>query len=112
MQHLRIILMLVCVAGCATTSQQGKRAESREEEKAALQSVVGAVSNREVGEEDLRDLSRQIGGDEEARQAVETIAQGLGGEVRVKYCPVTGKRYHPRFKVCPVHGVPLKEVKD
>lgn len=51
----------------------------------------------------------------ESRQDVESAVGSVVGAVSgkgtaVKYCPVTGKRFAPKFKACPVHGVELKEV--
>ncbi len=109
------------LAGCATTvlrdgAQPGTegslRRESAAETVSALKSVTQAVSGRELSDQDLRELNRQLQQDPETESAVRVITETMQGGQKLKYCPVCGKRYHPKFEVCPVHQVPLKEVED
>ena len=75
--------------------------------------VVGAVTGKEAGQKDLRQLSNEIRHDKEAQSAVESINSVLNGSTAgVKYCPIDGERYSSKFEVCPKHHVPLKTLEE
>ena len=104
--------------GCASVSSnthkvsvEEKPISNQQDDVTAVKSVIGAVSGQEINDSDLRDLGKQLKKDEEAKTAVEAISESMvnPGE-RVKYCPVTGKRYSSKLEKCPIHGVPLEEV--
>lgn len=105
-----LIFGLCFAAGCSATQKSAPQAtgETRAEVISAMEKVVGAVSGQEVNEQDLRKLNQQIQKDPEAKSAVESINNTLSGQVTVKYCPVDGERYNPKFLECPIHHVPLK----
>ena len=115
--RMRVLgMLLVFSCGCASLNpppDQPRPATERQETVSALQSVGQAVSGRQLTEEDLAAVARQMQSDEDARQAVETITESLsGGAAKVKYCPICGRRYSPHMKTCPVHGVELKELTE
>ena len=102
-------------ASCATSGRRGgvPVRESPREVGTAVGSVVGGLTGQDVSEADLRRLIKDIQKDEEARSAVEAIGTALSPTpVRVRYCPVTGKHYSARVKICPIHNVPLLDVVD
>ena len=116
------ILFLLCFfySGCTTankkfsTSSNEKQASEHVLKKGgdaeSLKLVVGAISGKEVSRDDLKNVAKQVKKDPEARTAVESITQTMGGNVEIKYCPVCGKRYSSKFEKCPKHGVLLKAV--
>jgi len=116
----RIFLILFLVFGGCTTAAPEKlllnhppARESAQETVSAVGSIAGAISGRELTEQDLRKVSRQIQNDREAKQAVERITRALSSPgVGVKYCPVDGRRYDARFFRCPDHDVLLKELEE
>ncbi|HBG61502.1 MAG: hypothetical protein A2Y03_06040 [Omnitrophica WOR_2 bacterium GWF2_38_59] len=115
MNRLFLILIAVFLCGCQTIKQDtslGQTAhESRDDQESALLAVVGAVSDKELSEKDLRNLVKDIKNDEEARSAINVVADSISNkQLRVKYCPVTGKRYAASLSICPVHNVELKWV--
>ena len=76
-----------------------------------LSAVVGALSGKPLSEEELHNLKEQIQSDEEAQSAIQAIADSVGGKAtRVKYCPVTGRRYASHLEICPEHQVKLEIV--
>ena len=45
----------------------------------------------------------------EARSAIEAVADVMTtNEVRIKYCPVCGKRFSPSVETCPYDGAKLQ----
>lgn len=105
------VLLIVFVAGCATSSAVKSERESVEETKEALSAVAGALSGKDLDEEDLRDLEQQIRTDEDAQTAIQAITDSVGGKAPVvKYCPVTGRRYAAHLETCPEHNVKLEIV--
>lgn len=83
--------------------------ESQQEAVSAMEKVLGTVSGEKIDEKKLRELDREMKNDPQAKSAVETIANSVSGQGRViKYCPVDGERYGPKFEECPVHHVVLK----
>ena len=108
------MLLLILITGCATSrpsTPSAMRGETPREAAAALGSVVGAISGKDVDEQDLRDLSRQIQQDPQAQQAIESVANAVSGtDLKLKYCPVDGQRFSAKFMVCPQHNVALQEL--
>ncbi len=104
--------MTLLLAGCQTVpSQSSAKGESNKEVISALGSVTEGLTNQKVSDKDLKNLAIQIQKDPQAKSALESINQALSvQQTGIKYCPVNGKRYSHRFKVCPVHGVELKNV--
>ncbi len=103
--------VLIFFVGCSHTAAPSKNSAILEENGEALKSVVGQLSGQPVDDKKLRDLSRQIEKDPEAKSAVEAVQKGMAGQsTAVKYCPVDGKRFSSKLTECPEHQVPLKEV--
>ena len=85
--------------------------ESAKDEVTALKSIVGSISGQEVKDEDLKSLGQQLRKDKEAQESVGAISDAIVNTgKKIKYCPVTGKRYSPKLIKCPIHDVMLKEV--
>lgn len=112
MRNLTFSILLVCtfiISGCATTQRSSSRKPTRKESIETLKTVASAVSGKELTDDDVKDLGKQIRNDPEAKSAIESITQSVTGTNRVvKYCPLTGKRYASHIIVCPEHDVELK----
>ena len=125
MRH-RAISLVLCTAGCCLimsacqhsqkqdiSSPGGSSQETPQDVGKALQSITGNLTGKEMSEEDLRELSRQIQKDEEAKSAVEAVTTAVGGGVvSAKYCPVDGKHFSADMKTCPAHKVELVPIED
>jgi hypothetical protein len=76
-----------------------------------MTAVAGALGGKQLTEEELRELERQLKTDAEARSAVEVITGSVGGQLpSVKYCPVCARRYAPNLELCPEHQAQLETV--
>jgi len=109
------MLFLSFLCACSTTKSKEtsaqKQSESIKNQKSALMAVVGSISDKELSEKDLKKIVKDLKNDEEAQSAINSIKDSLGrDQVKVKYCPITGKRYAPRIRQCPEHGVDLEWV--
>lgn len=108
------LIIILLVAGCARSHKTvlpDGRAESQEDVISALSAVTGAVSGQTMKPEQLKKLGRELNEDPEARKAVEAMSGALTNPTaQVKYCPVDGKRFSPKFSRCPDHNVELKNV--
>jgi len=83
-------------------------AESLEDVSSALTAITGSVSNRNLSEEELYQAARRMREDPQAQTAVEAISSAFDRkDIRVKYSPVTGKRYSAQLEVDPETGVKL-----
>jgi len=109
------------VFGCSTAqhnvgnnlSSTPPRQETSQEAISAMKSVTSSISGEKISDEDLKSLDKELKKDEEAQSAVRTITDALSEKrVIIKYCPVTGKRYSPSLKKCPIHGVELIVVEE
>jgi len=106
-----IFLGVVFLTGCQTVKPQDR--QSREQSRAALQAVAGAITGQEVSAQQMKDLGEDLQKDPEARSAVQAITGSLEGDpAAITYCPVDGKRYAPNVKRCPVHDVELKTLEN
>lgn len=111
-QILFLIAPVVLLTGCQSVSSKRLSSEQREAVD-SMRSVTQAISGKTLTDEELIDLSRKIENDPEAKSAVESITQSLGGEAAVpKYCPVDGERFAPHKTQCPTHNVTLKRVDE
>lgn len=104
------ILIIFSLAGCQTTSKVQSQAETTEDVSKALSAIAGALSGKQLSEEEIRNLEEQIRTDEEAQSAIQAITDAVGKAPAVKYCPVTGRRYAAHLEVCPEHQVQLEIV--
>ena len=114
-----ILVVVMIVSGCSvarTPTLSGTRQQSREDKQealSALHSVTKAVSGKDLTQDQMIDLARNMEKDQETQSAVKAITDSLQGtSTSYKYCPICGKRYHPKFRYCPIHGVPLKTVNE
>lgn len=108
-----IFLLMTSLAGCQTAGGQKRQVGTGREARQAIVSITAAASGRALTEEDLHHLERQIKTDPQAKTAVENVTDALSGrQVNIKYCPVDGKRYAARLKVCPEHDVELKFLEE
>lgn len=106
---LSAIILSLLLSGCASTGKTAPRGESQQEAVSAMKKVLGTVSGQDIDEKKLRELNTEMQKDPQARSAVETISNSVSGKGQtIKYCPVDGERYGPKFTDCPVHHVPLK----
>ncbi len=114
------MVFFMLLAGCASSSQTDARVvrpqapgESQHEVVSAMEHVLGAVSGKSVDQKQLENLGQTIQKDPQAKSAVEAITNTMSGQAsNVKYCPIDGQRYSPKFVSCPVHHVPLKSLSD
>ncbi len=108
------LCVFIFLAGCTSTAHNAKTVgphapgESQKDVISAMESVLGNVAGKPVSQKDLEKLNRAIQKDPEAKSAVQTITNSLRAEQVVKFCPIDGERYSPKFENCPVHHVPLK----
>ena len=103
-----MLLMLMC-AGCQTAAPVKVQENSTEEMEKTLGAVAGAVTGKKLSVEDVKNLEKQLKTNKEARSAVESITHSLEGRPnKIKYCPLTGKRYGSNMTICPEHGEELK----
>jgi len=122
--NLPIILgSIFIICGCQTISpninhQENSKdneniKESNEEIQTALESIIGVISQKDAEQVDLRALGKQLRKDKEAQSAVRVISDSMSGKnLRIKYCPESGRRYDPKIIICPIHEIPLEYVED
>ena len=112
MREFRIIVLIVLLSGtvgCQTIPKAEQKGESSQDVEQALESIAGAVSQKDLSEEEIKNFKKQLRSDPEAQSAVKAISNSMSGKnIRVKYCPVCGRRYDPKIEKCPIHGVELK----
>ena len=114
------IIVLVVFVGCATTSSDKAKVvrpqavgESSQEIMSAVEQVLGSVSGKPIDQKGLKDLGKELRTNPEAQSAVAVIKDSVSGQGKVvKYCPIDGERYSPKFDSCPVHHVLLKSLND
>ncbi len=110
------LLFVGCARGLKVSDDKVNILNKSEDESimdaaTALGSVAGSLAGKELTQEELNKITKELENDQEVRSAVESIADAMGGaKVQVKYCPKTGKRYNPDMKMCPVHKIPLEWV--
>ena len=111
LRYMLVVSLALLLVGCQTTLQVQRSKEKNENVEGALSAVAGALSGKALSKEEVRNLEKQIQTDEDAQTAIEAITDSVGGkDPRVKYCPVTGKRYAPYLEICPEHKVKLEVV--
>ena len=108
------IFLILCIilSSCQTAGVPGTKRESAAEVKGAVKTIAETVSGQEMTDEDVDKLMKDLKNDPEAQSAVKVIQDSLSGEKagRVKYSPVTGKRYSPHMEYDPETGVKLEYV--
>ena len=101
------IVLGVGLLGCLKTSPH-KNVESVRETTTAVKSVGSAMSGKDLSDEDVRKLERDVRHDPQTQSAVEAITQ----PVQAKYCPIDGKHFSGHLKLCPEHHVELIEIEN
>ena len=115
-----VLVCLVCIfTGCASVAG-GRNAsgagsllntsddESLQEASSALTAVTGAMSNKDLSEQELYEAAKKMRNDPEAQTAVEAVSSAFDkSKVQVKYSPATGKRYSADMETDPETGVKL-----
>ncbi len=72
-----------------------------------------ATTKNSQDSQTTRSTIKQTETREDVTTAIEGIADAVTGkDIRVKYCPVCGKRYSPRITHCSVDGALLKELEE
>lgn len=118
-QYLYIIV-LVFFTGCATSTPDKDKivrpqavGESSQDVMSAVEQVLGSVSGKSIGQKGLKELGKELRENPEAQSAVAVIKDSVSGQGQaVKYCPIDGQRYSPKFDSCPMHHVLLKFLND
>jgi len=111
LRYLLIASLSVFLFGCQTTSKGRNSIENTENIGEVLSAVAGALSGKQLSDEEMRNLEEQIRTDKEAQSAIEVITNSVGGKApQVKYCPITGRRYASHIEICPEHQVQLEIV--
>ncbi len=110
-------LLFVGCASSGSTTAKGLRpqasGESQQDVVSAVEQVLGAVSGKPIDQKQLENLGKEIQKDPQTKSAVQAITNSVSGQGPAgKYCPIDGKRYSPKFSVCPVHHIPLKSLGD
>jgi len=106
---LAICIVVFLFSGCATSESVKANREAHD----VLSSVAEAISGKELSDQELRDLEKQMRTDKETQTAIQVITESISGaDTLVKYCPVTGRRYAPHFDECPEHHITLEVVSD
>jgi len=105
---------IIFLAGCQTIPQQSKgEMESRKDVQKALGAMTEAISGKQLSEEKLKNLAKDLRTNEDTQSAIQSITGSMSGkEVKIKYCPVDGQRYAPSLTECPEHKVQLKLLED
>lgn len=118
--HFVFIIVAVFIGGCASSSSNKVKilrpqavGESSEDVMSAVEQVLGSVSGKPVDQKGLKDLNKELRENPEAQSAVKVIKDSVSGQGKVvKYCPIDGQRYSPKFDSCPLHHVLLKSLND
>ncbi len=110
---LLVVIVLFLFTGCQTVSQPKAETESRKDVREALGTITQAISGKQLSKEELKNLTKDLRTNKDARSAIQSITDSMSRKtVKVKYCPVTGRRYAPRVVICPVHKVKLKLLEE
>ena len=116
-RKFKMIILLVSSSviftSCQSTRTMGLAGQETKEMKSVIGSLAEAVGGKELNEQEINNLEQNIRKDPEAREAVQMISDSISGKNKqIKYCPITGKRYSPKLKECPVHHEELKWVAE
>jgi hypothetical protein len=106
------IMMLLVFTGCQTTHPKKDDASTREAME-AVGTVTGALTGKEMTDDEKRKAVNDLRKDKDAQSAMRSISGAL--EVKqtgIKYCPIDGQRFSAEVEMCPVHHVKLKELTD
>ena len=103
-----LLALILGIAGCQTASPKAKT--SQVETISALTTMTQGLTNQPITQEQLKNLSKQVANDPEARSAIRSINTALAPVHTVKYCPEDGERFSADMIWCPDHKVKLEWV--
>ncbi len=118
LQAFYILLIAVFVSSCSTANRHNSQRllnNSKEENIAdavsAMKSVAEAVAQKELTEEELKNLAHDLQSNKDSQSAVEAITNSLSREKpKIKYSPSTGKRYSAELEFDPETGERLLDL--
>lgn len=102
-----IVVSIFFFSGCQTIKAKKGQIEYLNESQEAIGSIAEAVTGKPLTEQEKKNLEKQLTQDPEAISAVESIANSVSQPVRMKYSPITGKRYAGHLQVDPETGAKL-----
>ena len=106
-----LFCLILFLSGCQTVPKNVEKNETNKDVQTALETIAGAVSQKDLTEEEIKNFEKQLRKDEEAQSAVRVISDSMTGKnIRIKYCPIGGKRYDPKIEECPIHKVKLEYI--
>ena len=103
-----LVIVLFSLGGCQTPVPKPK--PDRAETLAALTTMTRGLTNKNISEDDLKNLAHQVARDPQAQTAIKSINSAFSASHTVKYCPIDGQRFSGEMTDCPVHHVKLKWV--
>ncbi|MFH1360349.1 MAG: hypothetical protein ABIJ41_04850 [Candidatus Omnitrophota bacterium] len=75
--------------------------------------VYGCASSPNRSNQDTASNANPKETTQDVRSAVEAIADSVSGQkVQVTYCPLCGRHYSGRVKICPVDQTPLEILEE
>lgn len=102
-----LAIVVFFLTGCQTIKAKKGQLEYLEQSQESIGSITEAVTGKPLTEEEKKNLEKQLTEDPEAISAVESIANTVAQPARIKYSPVTGKRYAGHLEVDPETGAKL-----
>ncbi|MBP9855013.1 MAG: hypothetical protein KBD53_09125 [Candidatus Omnitrophica bacterium] len=105
--YLSVVPVIFFLTGCHTIKSKKDQVEYLHESQEALGSIAEAVTGKPLTEQEKKNLEKQLREDPEAIAAVESIANSVTKPPRLKYSPVTGKRYAGNLEIDPETGAKL-----
>ncbi|NTV29186.1 MAG: hypothetical protein HGA80_03790 [Candidatus Omnitrophica bacterium] len=111
-----VVILNGMLAGCSSAPRRPiateRTVETGPEQLDAAQKVMGAMAGgRDVTQEDMKRVARDIRSNREAQSAMQKIV-GASGSPVVKYSPVTGKHYSGDLEYDPETGAKLEVIKE
>jgi len=110
--NIWLILTVFFFCGCQTIKAKKGQLEYLDESQDSIGSIAEAITGKPLTEEEKKNLEKQLTEDPEAISAVESIANSVAQPVRMKYSPVTGKRYAGHLEIDPETGAKLLWLDD
>ncbi|MBF0522385.1 MAG: hypothetical protein HQL24_04925 [Candidatus Omnitrophica bacterium] len=111
MLRISLLFFIVCVFGCQTVRPVSSK-ENPQDAKTALTTAAKALTGKDLTDKQLNNVVKDIENNPQTQTAVNSVAESLKGNHRVKYSPSTGKRYAPNVEYDPETGVKLKWVDE
>ncbi|MGE0268371.1 MAG: hypothetical protein AB7S78_07950 [Candidatus Omnitrophota bacterium] len=105
--NVYVFLSVLFFNGCQTIKAKKGQLEYLNQSQEAIGSIAEAVTGKPLTEQEKKNLEKQLKEDPEAISAVESIANSVSQPVRMKYSPVTGKRYAGHLQIDPETGAKL-----